>query len=65
MGKPLRGNVRLNKETLRKLSPELLSIALGGGQSDGETEESPAPATQFLLAAAEHTRPDGTNTCAV
>jgi hypothetical protein len=62
MGKPVNRKARLQKETIRRLSPVMLSMAVGGEQEDPNVEPSHLEPC-FFVASPEPTRTNATNTC--
>ncbi len=62
MGKPVNKRVRLKKETIRRLSPVMLSMAVGGDQDNEDVEPSHPEQCPYLLSP-NQTRTDATNTC--
>jgi len=59
MGKPVNRKVRLQKERVRRLSPAMLSMAVGGDLRGPEVE----PSQHEFCASPDETRTDATNTC--
>jgi len=63
MGKLASGKACLKKETIRRLSPAMLSMAVGGEQDDPKVEPSHYEQCA-VFGSPDRTRTDGTNTCA-